>query len=97
MPPKTQSFAVALQEGASPDNGVEHLDVPPWPQAREPLNWLISDPQTCLVNGVGALKGTRLVNKVPHVYSLAVDSQVGLPSPLRRFTSINNVILTFLD
>lgn len=60
MPPKTQSFALALQERASPDNCVEHLDVPPWPQAWKPRNWLISDPQTCLVNGVRALKGTHL-------------------------------------
>lgn len=88
MPPKTQSFAVASQEGASPDNGVEHLDVPPWPQAREPLNWLISDPQTCLVNGVRALKGTGHVNILPHTSSLAVDSQVDLPSPLARLPAL---------
>lgn len=60
MPPKTQSFAVALQEGASPDNCVEHLDVPPRPLAWKPRNWLISDPRTRLVNGVGALKGADL-------------------------------------
>lgn len=92
MPPKTQSFAVALQERASPDNCVEHLDVPPWPRALEPLNWLIYDPQTCLVNGVKALKGTRLVNIIRHIYGLIVDSQVDLPplpacfSPLMVFS-----------
>lgn len=56
MPPKTQSIAVALQERASPDNCVENLDVPPWPWAWKPPNWLISDPQTRLLNGARALK-----------------------------------------
>ena len=57
MPPKTQSFALPLQKRDSPDKCMEHLDVPSWPEAREPRNWVAVDSLTCLVNGVRALKG----------------------------------------
>lgn len=57
MPPKTQSFALPLQKRDSPDNCLEHLDVPSWPKAWEPLNWLMVDSGTCLVNGVKPFDG----------------------------------------
>ena len=57
MPPKTQSFALPLQKRDSPDKCMEHLDVPSWSEAREPLNWVMVDSVTCLVNGVKALSG----------------------------------------
>ncbi len=52
MPPKTQSFALPLQKRDSPDKCMEHLDVPSWSEAWEPLNWAVVDSLTCLVNGV---------------------------------------------
>lgn len=92
MPPKTQSFAVALQERASPDNCVENLDVPSWPWAWKPPNWLISDPQTRLLNGARALKGTRL--DVAPGDALATLPWVALPSILG---STRKVHFTFVD
>lgn len=57
MPPKTQPFALPLQKRDSPDKCVEHLGVPSWSKAWEPLNWAMVDPVTRLVNGVMALDG----------------------------------------
>lgn len=54
MPPKTQSFALPLQKRDSPDKCMEHLDVPSWSKAWEPLNRVMVDSITCLVNGVRA-------------------------------------------
>lgn len=55
MPPKTQPFALPLQKRDSLDKCMEHLDVPSWFEAWEPLNWVMVDSITCLVNGVRAL------------------------------------------
>lgn len=55
MPPKTQPFALHLQKRESPDKCMEHLDVPSWSEAWKPLNWVMVDSITCLVNAVRAL------------------------------------------
>lgn len=57
MPPKTQPFALPLQKRDSPDKCMEHLDVPSWSQAREPLNWVMVDSLTCSLNGAMPLAG----------------------------------------
>lgn len=57
MPPKTQPFALPLQNRDSPDKCEEHLGVPPWSEAREPLNGAAVDPVARLVNGVATLDG----------------------------------------
>lgn len=62
MPPKTQSFALPLQKRDSPDKCMEHLYVPSWSEAWEPLNWVMVDSTTCLVNGVKALGGFSVLS-----------------------------------